>query len=280
MKRIILIFLASIAFIPVPAQDKTCGEACEKGSAPTFVHPWYGKRVAYFGDSITDPGTLNGGEFYRCLEEWLHITPYVYGVSGTRWDNIPTQMERLINEHGDDFDAIIIFMGTNDFNMGVPIGEWYKERAEGVMASTGEPLTEYKRLRRYPLMDPDTYRGCINIALDKLKRRFPTKQIVLLTPLHRGYFEYSETNLQPEECYQNKCGEYIDAYIESVKEAGSVWAVPVIDWSNLSGIFPLMEEHLQYFKNKEWDQLHPNREGHRRMALTLCYQLLTLPCTF
>ncbi len=52
-----------------------------------------------------------------------------------------------------------------------------------------------------------------------------------MTPLHRGYAKFGETNIQPDENYTNRCGEDIDAYINAVKEAGNVWAVPVIDLS-------------------------------------------------
>jgi lysophospholipase L1-like esterase len=38
-----------------------------------------------------------------------------------------------------------------------------------------------------------------------------------------------------------------------------------------------MDEMTPYFKSAENDRLHPNDEGHRRMALTLMYQLATLP---
>lgn len=43
---------------------------------------------------------------------------------------------------------------------------------------------------------------------------------------------------------------------------------------------PLMDEHVQYFKDGAADRLHPNDKGHERMARTLYYQLSTLPCTF
>jgi len=33
-------------------------------------------------------------------------------------------------------------------------------------------------------------------------------------------------------------------------------------------------------KNADNDRLHPNDEGHKRLAYTLMYQLLTLPCDF
>ena len=63
-----------------------------------FEHPWAGKKVAYLGDSITDPGTLKGTTLYwGFLEQWLDVTPYVYGRGGHQWSNIPGQMERLSN---------------------------------------------------------------------------------------------------------------------------------------------------------------------------------------
>ncbi len=244
-------------------------------------HPWQGKRVAYFGDSITDP--RNSGskkKYWGFLNDWLQITPYVYGVSGRQWNDIPRQTDKLLQEHGQDVDAILIFCGTNDYNNGVPIGQWWDERVTEVMYGHGQPKQMVTRRQRTPSMDPTTLKGRINIALDSLKRTFPTKQIVLLTPIHRSDFHANEKNWQCDESYTNQCGEYIDAYIEAVKEAGNVWSVPVLDWNASSGLFPLIKEHAQYFKDGETDLLHPNDEGHQRMARTLMYQLLALPCTF
>ena len=64
----------------------------------------------------------------------------------------------------------------------------------------------------------------------------------------------------------------------SVKEAGNLWAVPVIDLNALCGLYPLMDAYAQYFKSAEKDRLHPNDEGHKRMAQTLMYQLLAIQC--
>ena len=266
--------LCCVQVFPHKIQDK-------KGAQPTFVHPWQGKRVAYFGDSITDPRN-NGSKkkYWNFLQEWLDITPYVYGVSGRQWNDIPRQAEQLKNEHGDDFDAILIFIGTNDFNAGIPIGQWWDEKTTEVMAGIHKPKQLETRRQRTPSMNKNTYCGRINIALDTVKRMFPTKQVVLLTPIHRANFFANDKNWQPNESYQNECGEYVDAYVNAVKEAGNIWAVPVIDWNASCGLFPLMNEHLQYFHNSENDQLHPNDAGQQRMARTLMYQLLTLPCTF
>ncbi len=239
-----------------------------------FEHPWAGKKVAYLGDSITDPGTLKGATIYwGFLEQWLNITPYVYGVGGHQWSHIPGQMDRLTKERGDDFDAIIIFIGTNDFNASIPIGEWFTEEkaivnVDGVMV---------KRKRRVTSFDPDTYKGRINIALDGLKKRYPTKQIVLMTPIHRGPATFGEDNIQPTEDFQNGCGEYLDAYIDAIKEASGIWSVPVIDTYSLCGLYPAHKEQEIYVPGGN-DWLHPNEKGHERLAKCLMYQLLTIPC--
>jgi lysophospholipase L1-like esterase len=120
-KKIILLIWAALLCGTVQAQA-------------TFVHPWMQKRVAYFGDSITDP--RNSGskkKYWNFLQEWLGITPYVYAVSGRQWNDIPRQADKLKEEHGDSVDAILIFIGTNDYNNGVPIGQWYDEKEEQVM---------------------------------------------------------------------------------------------------------------------------------------------------
>lgn len=265
MRRLLTIIIFLSIMVPAMAQR-------------LIHHPWEGKRVAYFGDSITDPNN-NGStlKYWNYLQEWLQITPCVYGKSGRQWNDIPRQADQLKAEHGDSIDAIMIFIGTNDYNAGVPVGEWFTEREEQVMAGIHEPKHMVDRKHRYPVMSDSTYRGCINKALDYVKRLYPQKQIVLLTPIHRAEFYASDSNWQPREDYTNKCGEYIDAYVQSVKEAGNLWALPVIDLNALSGLYPLMDEEAQFFHNPQNDRLHPNNEGQRRMALTLMYQLLALP---
>lgn len=249
--------------------------------AEYIVHPWEGKTVAYFGDSITDPrNKASDNKYWSCLKDWLGITPYVYAVSGREWNDIPRQTAQLKAEHGDDFDAIIIFIGTNDYNNAVPLGHWYDEKMEEVVYGHRYEKRPEARMRRTPAMDPDTYRGRINIALDSLKRTYPQKQIVLLTPIHRSGFYANEKNWQVPEDYANRCGEYLDAYVDAVIEAGKMWSVPVIDLNSLCGLYPLHDAHASYFNNADTDRLHPNNDGHRRMARTLYWQLLTLPCTF
>jgi len=51
MKKQIVVWLCLLCCIqafPHQKQDR-------KGTTATWTHPWQGKRVAYLGDSITDP---------------------------------------------------------------------------------------------------------------------------------------------------------------------------------------------------------------------------------
>ncbi|MBQ6253474.1 MAG: SGNH/GDSL hydrolase family protein [Bacteroidales bacterium] len=265
-------------------------------SQNTFVHPWQGARVAFFGDSITDsrvvpanPAPIPEGHdwtgiadshYWGRLQEWLGIHPLVYGVNGRQWDDIVRQAETLKAEHGDDFDAITIFIGTNDYMSDIPLGEWYDRKPETVTAALGYPATEFLRVRQTPAMDGNTLKGRINIALNALKRMFPEKQIVLFTPIHRAFATFGSGNIQPEESFPNRLGLYIQDYVDAIKEAGNVWSVPVIDLNSLCGLNPMLKEHEMYFANPETDKIHPNAKGHERIARTLMYQLAALPCRF
>lgn len=241
-------------------------------------HPWAGKKVAYFGDSITDPrNKASKNKYWSFLEQWLGITPYVYAVSGRQWNDIPRQADQLMAQHGDTVDAILILMGTNDYNNGVPLGKWYEEKDEEVMYGHGQPKKMTVRKRQYLCMDNDTYRGRINIAMEKVKKMYPAKQIIVMTPIHRQNFHANEKNWQCSEDYTNQCGEYLQAYIDATKEVANVWAVPVIDMNSLCGLYPMLDEYAQFFRDAETDRLHPNDKGHERMARVLMYQLLAQP---
>lgn len=244
----------------------------------TVRNQWYGKKVAYLGDSITDErhvGTTKN--YWEFLYELLGIEPLVYGKNGHQWVDILGQAEKLKAERGDDVDAILIFAGTNDFYGNVPLGEWYTIKYDSVEVSG--PTKEVRR-RRYFQMENATLRGRINQVLSYLKMNYPTKQVIVLTPIHRAYAKFGQKNIQPEESYPNRIGLYIDEYVEAIKEAANVWAVPVIDFNSVCGLFPMYDSHTCYFANEVKDRLHPNAEGHYRMAKALMYQLLAFPADF
>ena len=286
MKRLAIIIAVLCLALPVAAKPKA-----------EIKSQWRGARVAYLGDSITDKRQVEKGQndtYWLYLESMLGIESYVYGISGHQWSQIPGQTEKLIKEHGQDVDAIMIFVGTNDYNANVPLGEWFTEEVVNVEV-TGPKRSKSgvmaERKKRTVAMDKNTVRGRINIALSQLKQVYPTKQIILLTPIHRGDAFLTDRNVQPDEMHANGVGEYVDAYINAVKEAGNVWAVPVIDLNSISGLYPLAESNALYWRRpsleksentggRRKDRLHPNSAGHLRMARALAYQLLGYPAKF
>ncbi len=240
------------------------------------THPWKGVRVGIIGDSISDPEASNGPKkYYWYLEQEIGIVPCVVAKNGQQWSEVLPQANNLKSEYGDSLDVILILMGTNDFNAGVPIGEWFTEEYVKVEAANGEPKSMQRRKHRALNLDQNTFKGRINVALDSLKNMYPRQQIILMTPLHRGYAKFAENNVQPDENYTNRCGEYIDAYVNAIKEAGNVWSVPVIDLNAISGISPLNRSQKDYFPRDE-DRLHLTDEGHEKVAAALAASLRSL----
>ena len=240
------------------------------------VPQWRGLKVAVLGDSISDknqPYKL----YWQHLGAWLGWDVKCYGVSGHSWCHIPGQADRMIAEMGDAVDAILIFIGTNDYAGGRKLGDWYVEK-EGTVNWWG---SDRKLPHREPNLDGGTVRGTANAALMKLKKRYPKTQIVLLTPTKRAFFQCSNTNVQPAEDWPNVIGLHLEDYAAVTVEAGKIWSCPVIDLGGECGLTPLLkDEYAQFFRSKDRDLLHPNAEGHLRMAKTIFYRLNALPGTF
>lgn len=241
-------------------------------TAPLKSH-WNGKNVAFLGDSITDKihvGTEKN--YWQFLQEYLEIIPHVYGINGHTFKNILKQANRL-KEENPNIDAILIFAGTNDYNKSVPLGEWYSFKDEKVEVEKNSFEIRKRRIIEYK---DSTFKGRINTSLKYLKENFPHAQIILLTPIHRGYAKFSEKNVQPDESFPNGIGLYVDSYVNAIKEAGNVWAVPVIDLNSICGLYPNTDSNKQFFADKNRDLLHPNIMGHKKIAKALMYKLQCL----
>ena len=102
MKKLAIVIAVLCLALPAAAKPKA-----------EIKSQWQGARVAYLGDSITDKRQVEKGQnetYWSYLEGILGITSYVYGISGHQWSQIPGQTEKLIAEHGQKVDAIIIFV--------------------------------------------------------------------------------------------------------------------------------------------------------------------------
>jgi len=248
-----------------------CASLCGTDSAEKA---WKGRKVAFLGDSITDPRQKHA-IYWQYLEKTMGIEPHVYAVAGYRWRNMPAMAEKMKQECGDDIDAILLFVGTNDYNGGVPIGEWWSVTNEVARYTVGGETT---MPRRYPDCSPDTMRGRINATLRYLKTNWPDAQIVLMTPIHRANAKFGEKNSQPPESFPNRNGVYFEDYIRVFREAADIWSLPLIDLYRDSGLLPTEPVYAKCFRyNDGNDMLHPNGEGHRRLAELIRLRLESLP---
>lgn len=245
---------------------------------PEIDSQWSGRTIAFMGDSITDEGQIEprNNTYWKLLEDILGINAVSYAVNGRQMNDLIRQGGDLLRDRGQKFDAMVIMLGTNDFNGSIPMGEFFTYERK----VTNRNGSEVELLHREPVIADSTFCGRANKALQWLKTTFPDKQIILLTPLHRGYARFGRKNIQPDENYANKVGLFIDDYVAAVKRAGEIWSVPVIDMFSLSGLQPEIEPQNRYFRDIRTDLLHPNTSGHIRMAYTLAAQLCALPPCF
>ena len=250
--------------------------------AATEAHPWNGKKVVYLGDSITDPSQMERHKhnvYWKYLQEMYGLEPHVYAISGYQWDRIYPMAQKMKAEMGDTPDAILILLGTNDYNAGVPLGKWYEEVEEDV----NRRGVLIRQPRRHFVKNMGTLRGRINTVMEYLKQNFPDQQIVLMTPLHRGYANFGNSNVQPPESFPNVLGLYLEDYVKVLREAADIWSVPLIDLYRDSGLFPDDPAYAKYFRDggaTGKDSLHPNGLGHLRMAQTIAARLRALPSDF
>ncbi|MCM1356474.1 MAG: SGNH/GDSL hydrolase family protein [Staphylococcus sp.] len=237
---------------------------------------WKGKRVAFLGDSMTDPKNKSTKQHYwSYLETLTGIKPYVFARSGYKWDGIYKKAVEMHETLGDSVDAIVIWAGTNDYNHSIPPGSFFTEKMDSVNFNGNMEL----RKHREPLMDESTFCGNINRVMSYLKHNYPDKQIIIMTPIHRAYAKFNDKNVQPDENYANGLGLYIESYIRTLREAADIWAVPVIDLYSESGLFPMEENHTRYFHSGDMDLLHPNDNGHYRIARTIQARLNSIAPT-
>lgn len=208
-----------------------------------------GKKINFLGDSITEGRGASAPDkkyvevFARKFEPALVRN---YGISGTRIarQTTPSAFARhdldfcmRALEMDTDADVVVVFGGTNDFGHGdAPFGSF-------------EDRTPY------------TFYGACHTLFSSLIERFPSAEIIVMTPLHRA-----------EETREGWAHD-LASYVRAIREVAEYYALPVLDLYATSGIQPQVEVNRRQYAP---DGLHPNDAGAEKLADRLGSFLLSL----
>ena len=205
------------------------------------------KKILFLGDSITEgygPQDIENVYWKRLARECGCIS-VGYGISGTR---IARQQKPSPDPREDQYfrsrvasmdeeaDVVVIFGGTNDYGHGDAAMGCFDDRTD------------------------DTFYGALHNLYSDLIAKYPTAQLVVLTPLHR-----LEEN-QPYNTWGLRAVGCLEDYVDVICEVAGYYGIPVLDLHRVSGLQPevpvLRERYMP-------DGLHPNDAGHRLLCSRL-----------
>ena len=205
-----------------------------------------GKKINFIGDSITEGARVASPDNYYpniIKREAGLAEARNYGVGGSRIARVqeikyPSDEDfNMRAERMDkDFDAVVVFGGTNDFGHGnIPLGK---------MGDT----------------DVYTFYGAVRTLCLYLIKNFPDKPIVFMTPLHR-LNEELDYNKRIEDGNPN--ARPLSDFVNAIKEVCELFSIPVLDMFRDSGmparVWAWCERYMP-------DGLHPNDEGQKLIA--------------
>jgi len=200
---------------------------------------WEGKTAVCVGDSITH-GVGTTKIYWQMLEEILKLGKVIgMGVSGScvsAKSDYGTDREPLINrwQNIPDADLITLFIGTNDYGHGTPLGT----------------ITDVGDISFY---------GALNVIIPGIIEAHPNSRLVYITPMHRYYKNVDEES-------KNASGYVLKDYVDAIKEVCTRYSVPVVDFFNDVGFYPKLSVIRDLYMP---DGIHPNEAGHKKMAYLL-----------
>lgn len=194
-----------------------------------------GLKINFLGDSITEGHGCSSVEkqFTSLIAAQYGAVTRCYGIGGTRLakqtkpsDNPRHDLDfpSRVAEMDPDADLIVVFGGTNDFGHGdAPFGEFSDRTA-------------------------DTFCGALHVLYTALLEKYPDKQIMVMTPLHRS-----------SENIPNMHGKILAEYVDMIRKAAEYYSLPLLDLWAVSGIQPAVPVMKEKYMP---DGLHPNDAGH------------------
>ena len=197
------------------------------------------KKMLFLGDSITEGSGASSIEkvYWKRFENDGAIVKG-YGIGGTRIarQQVPSSMEiydryfrSRVEEMDNDADIVVVFGGTNDYGHG--------DAAMGKMSDRTD----------------DTFYGALHNLYTDLINKYPSAQIVVITPCHRlnECKDYNESGV--------RCVGTLEDYVNVIIKVAGYYGIPVFDLYRQSGINPEIEVKRELYMQ---DGLHPTDAGY------------------
>ena len=166
-----------------------------------------GDSITYLNEHLNETGNrVTKGYLTRVTEQLPYIKYVNQGHNGWTSGNIAESIEKLGLVKADVYS---IFLGTNDWWQGRPLGH----------------LSDYQKNS-----GNNTVYGSFRIIVNKLRSLNPQARIVLITPMQRADFVYLfDPKNNASGSYKYKNGQYLEAFANAIDSIGRFEQVPVVD---------------------------------------------------
>ncbi len=173
-----------------------------------------GDSITYLNNHIDETGNrITSGYMTKVATQYPNIKYINQGHNGWTTVGIAKEIENLGLTKTDVYS---VFLGTNDWWSGLPLGS----------------INDYLNNRGFTT----TY-GAYRIIINKLRHLNPTAKIILITPMQRTDFVYlfdAQNNAYGS--YKSKNGQKLSQFADAVKEIGHYEHLTVIDLYYKSGM--------------------------------------------
>lgn len=186
-----------------------------------------GDSITYLNEHQNETGNrITKGYMTRVVERLPNIHYINQGHNGWTSGGIAEAIDKLGLEKADIYS---IFLGTNDWWQGRPLGNFsdYKN-------NTGN----------------NTAYGSFRIIIDKLRNLNPEAKIILITPMQRVDFVYvNNMKNNAYGSYKEKKGQSLKQFAEAINTIGKYEHIKVVDLYNKSGM--TLKKLVKYKRLKE-----------------------------
>jgi len=225
---------------------------------PTKESHWKGKKISFFGDSITQYG-----EYVNSYAKLTGCTADNQGISAThlaaRNNSDTNAFEKRYSKLSLTSKMVVVFGGTNDFG--------HTNTVEFGAFTDGPKVGKY------------TFYAGLHRLFKGLYDRFMKRgtPVVVMLPLHHGTeIDVPEFIINTDKSFTEgtnpTTGKTFREYVDAIREVAAYYSLIVLDAYSYSGLSPMTEigaDNRKYFK----DGLHLNEAGGERLARWMYPQL-------